>query len=191
MRQLKSNKEKRFGSFHFFCLAHTLCSTTTPPPPCLLPAWMCWCPSRIVIRWDRYKAPGCICSLSVLWRLSPQKKRVIHQESDVVTILPIGEKVINVVFNRRIGRQQGQIQVSGRRDGLDLRRIGRILGEIVNFSTYCFTLYRINYVLIQTSYTYTKKRFDLELFLEVPLQKQCTKRSHHQHHHHHRHHRYR
>lgn len=39
------------------------------------------------------------------------------------------------------------------------------------------------YYVYNNLYTYTKKRFDLELFLVVPLQKQCTKRLHrHKHH---------
>lgn len=34
-------------------------------------------------------------------------------------------------FSRRIGHQQGQIQITRRRDGLHIRRIGRILSYFV------------------------------------------------------------
>lgn len=57
-----------------------------------------------------------------------------------------------MIFRRRIGTQQGQIQVPGRRNGLDLCRIGRIL--IIAHGGYLFNWIRpaagacANYIII-------------------------------------------
>lgn len=73
------------------------------------------------VSWGCFQGAETPCGF--LWKLFCQKSLSLNHRltfSIVLSFLPSH-------LYRRIGRQQGQIQVPGRRDGLHLCRVGRIL----------------------------------------------------------------